>query len=419
MKSILKLNLVLQILIGIIVGTILAVIRTAFFVDNQVISGILDFIQIFGVLFTGALKAVAPILVFVLIINTIASHQGENYKSMASILKLYLFGTFVAAVIAVVISFAHPVMLTLTSSGAEEALAAPASLLDVFNTILNNIVDNPVNALANANYLGILTWAVLLGFMLKRSSGSTKAFLFDVSEAVSSIVKFVIAFAPLGIMGLIYSSIIQTGLKEFLAYGSLLVNLLGAMAIMALIVNPLITYFFTRENPYPLVFTCLKESGLTAFFTRSSAANIPVNIALAKKLNIHSELYNLSIPLGSTINMGGAAITITTLTLATAYSQGIEVTFPMALMLSLIATLSACGASGVSGGSLLLIPLACSLFGISPEIAKQIVGIGFIISVLQDSCETALNSSSDILYTAIVDIRQKKNEIQDKVTKKA
>lgn len=408
MKKILSYNLVVQILIGMAIGAIIAIIRTTLFIDNQAIGGILDIIKVFGTIFTGALKAIAPILVFVLIINTIAGHEGGNYRNVASILKLYLIGTLVAAFIAVLISFAHPVLLSLTETAGADTSAAPSSLVDVFGTILNNIVDNPINALATANYLGILSWAVLLGVMLKRASSSTKSVLFDLSEAVSKIVKLIIAFAPLGIMGLIYGSIVDVGVKEIIAYGALLGNLLGAMFIMAFIVNPLITYIYTKENPYPLVLTCLKESGITAFFTRSSAANIPVNIELAEKLDVNSELYNLSIPLGSTINMGGAAITITTLTLATAFSQGIDVTIPMALLLSFLATLSACGASGVSGGSLLLIPLAASLFGISPDVAQQVVGIGFIISVLQDSCETALNSSSDILYTTIVDRRSKR-----------
>lgn len=406
MKKILKLNLVVQILIGMCFGIVLAILRNQLFADVAVVSSILDIIKVFGTLFTGALKAVAPILVFVLIINTIASHKGGNYKSMASILKLYIIGTFIAAFIAVLFSFIHPVELALTEVAADTS-AAPTSLLDVFGNLLANIVDNPINALAQANYLGILTWAILFGIMLKNAKETTKEFLNDISDAVSSIVKLIIAFAPLGIMGLIYASIVDVGIGGIVAYGLLLVNLLGAMFLMAFVINPLITFFYTKENPYPLVLTCLKDSGLTAFFTRSSAANIPVNIALAEKLGVDDELYNLSIPLGSTINMGGAAITITTLTLATAYTQGIDVTFPMALLLSLVATLSACGASGVSGGSLLLIPLACSLFGISPEIAQQVVGIGFIISVLQDSCETALNSSSDILYTAIVDKRNK------------
>lgn len=413
MKKFLSLNLVVQILIGMIAGAILAVIRTTLPAGLDVLGPIIDVVRVFGSLFTGALKAVAPILVFVLIINTIASHQGGNYKSMASILKLYILGTFVAAFIAVVISFAHPVSLVFPTEVATNAAAdAPSSLVEVFSTILGNVVDNPINALATANYLGILSWAVLLGIMLKSAGEATKTVLNDISEAVMKVVKLIIAFAPLGIMGLIYTSVAEVGIAGIITYAALLVNLLGAMLIVALVINPLITYIYTRENPYPLVFTCLRESGVTAFFTRSSAANIPVNIALAKKLGIHSELYNLSIPLGSTINMGGAAITITTLTLAAAYTVGIDVTFPMALVLSVLATLSACGASGVSGGSLLLIPLACSLFGIDANIAAQVVSIGFIISVLQDSCETALNSSSDILYTAIVDKRSKLKEQQ-------
>lgn len=408
MKKFLGLNLVVQILIGMIAGVILAVIRTSLPGGIEVLGSVLDVIKVFGSLFTGALKAVAPILVFVLIINTIASHKGGNYKSMGSILKLYILGTFIAAFIAVVISFIHPVSLVFPSEvAAGTASDAPSSLVEVFSTILGNIVDNPINALATANYLGILSWAVLLGIMLKTAGEATKTMLNDISEAVMKVVKLIIAFAPLGIMGLIYTSVAEVGIAGIVTYAALLVNLLGAMLLVALVINPLITFIYTKENPYPLVFTCLRESGVTAFFTRSSAANIPVNIALAKKLGIHSELYNLSIPLGSTINMGGAAITITTLTLAAAHTVGIDVTFPMALVLSVLATLSACGASGVSGGSLLLIPLACSLFGIDAEIAAQVVSIGFIISVLQDSCETALNSSSDILYTAIVDKREK------------
>ncbi len=408
MRKILKLNLVVQIIIGMAVGIILAVLRTTVLETVQVAS-VLDVLTVFGSLFTGALKAVAPILVFFLIINTIAGHEGGNYKSMAGILKLYVIGTFVAALIAVIISFLHPVTIIFPGEVAADAAAsAPDSLTDVFSTILGNIVDNPVNALATANYLGILSWAILFGIMLKSAGAATKTVLNDLSDAMMRVVKIIIAFAPIGIMGLIYQSVAEVGIDGIVTYTALLINLLGAMFILAFIVNPLITYLYTKENPYPLVFTCLRESGLTAFFTRSSAANIPVNIALAKKLDVDSEIYNLSIPLGSTINMGGAAITITTLTLATAYTVGIDVTFPMALVLSVLATLSACGASGVSGGSLLLIPLACSLFGISPDVAAQVVSVGFIISVIQDSCETGLNSSSDILYTTIVDRRAKR-----------
>ncbi len=410
MKKILQLNLVVQILIGMVIGLVLAMLRNVLFAEIAVVSSALDVVSIFGTLFTGALKAIAPILVFVLIINTIASHQGGDYKKMGSILKLYIIGTFVAAFIAVLISFMHPVTIALSSVEGGDIASAPTSIFEVFGTILGNIVDNPISALATANYLGILTWAILFGIMLKKAKDTTKDMLADFSDAITDVVRLIISFAPLGIMGLIYASIASEGIAGIITYGSLLVNLLGAMFLMAFIINPLIGFIYTNKNPYPLVLTCLKDSGITAFFTRSSAANIPVNIALAKKLDINSELYNLSIPLGSTINMGGAAITITTITLATANSQGIEVTFAMALLLSLLATLSACGASGVSGGSLLLIPLACSLFGISPEIAEQVVGIGFIISVLQDSCETALNSSSDIYYTALVDRKAKREQ---------
>ncbi|WOO89054.1 serine/threonine transporter SstT [Mollicutes bacterium LVI A0078] len=413
MKKILELNLVVQIIIGMVAGIVLAVLRTTVLETIQIGSA-LDVLTVFGSLFTGALKAVAPILVFFLIINTIAGHEGGNYKSMAGILKLYVIGTFVAALIAVAISFLHPVTIIFPGEVAADAAAsAPESLTDVFSTILGNIVDNPVNALATANYLGILSWAILFGIMLKSAGTATKTVLSDLSDAMMKVVKLIIAFAPIGIMGLIYQSVAEVGIDGIITYTSLLINLLGAMFILAFIVNPLITYFYTKENPYPLVFTCLKESGLTAFFTRSSAANIPVNISLAKKLDVDSEIYNLSIPLGSTINMGGAAITITTLTLATAHTVGIDVTFPMALILSVLATLSACGASGVSGGSLLLIPLACSLFGISADVAAQVVSVGFIISVIQDSCETGLNSSSDILYTTIVDRRAKRIENQE------
>ncbi len=407
MKKILELNLVVQILIGMVCGLILAIFRNTLLVDSQIFGPLLDTISIFGTMFTGALKAVAPILVFVLIINTIASHQGGSYSKIGSILKLYLVATIFAALIAVAVSFIHPVTMTLPGVS-EDIASAPSSLVDVFTELLNNIVDNPINALATANYLGVLSWAVLLGIMLKSASTSTKQLFSDLSDAISKVVKLIISFAPLGIMGLLYVSITADGIKGIASYGAVLGNLLIALFVLAFILNPLITYVYIRENPYPLVLRCLRESGITAFFTRSSAANIPVNIALAKDLDIDSELYNLSIPLGSTINMGGAAITITTLTLAAAFSTGIEVTIPMAILLSIVAALSACGSSGVSGGSLLLIPLACGLFGIGPDIAEKVVGVGFVISVIQDSCETGLNSSSDILYTAIVDMRAKR-----------
>ncbi len=408
-NKILELNLVMQILLGMICGILLGGLRLviADVTSIDALVYLLDVIKVFGTLFTGALRAVAPILVFALIMNTIASHKGGSSANMKGIVKVYIISTFVAALIAVVISFINPIELTL-DAGATDINSAPTSVVDVLLNVLNNIVDNPINALATANYLGVLFWALLIGFMLKDANESTKNFLSDFSHAISKIVQLIIKFAPLGIMGLIYASIVDVGLVEVLKYGQLLTNLLLAMGILALIINPLIVYYLSRQNPYPLVFRCLKESGLTAFFTRSSAANIPINMQLAEDLGIDDELYNISIPLGSTVNMGGAAITITTLTLAAAYTVGIDVTFLMALMLSLLAALSACGASGVSGGSLLLIPMACSLFGISADIAAQVVGIGFVISIVQDSCETALNSSSDILYTAAIDLQTKR-----------
>ncbi len=404
MKKLLQLNLIKQILIGMVIGLIIGLLRVNVFPSSVIGSG-LDSISVLGTLFTGALKAVAPILVFFLIINTIASHEGGDYSKIGSIIKLYMIGTLIAALLAVTISFIHPITLTLAESA--DASSAPTSLAEVFGNILNQIVDNPINALATANYLGILAWAILIGAMLKNASQTTKSLLEDLSEAISKIVRLIISFAPLGILGLVYESIATTGIKGMVSYVALIVNLLGAMAILAFVINPLLTYIYTKEAPYPLVFKCLKESGITAFFTRSSAANIPVNIDLAERLGVDSELYNLSIPLGSTINMGGAAITITTLTLAAANSLGIDVSLPMAFILSMLATVSACGASGVAGGSLLLIPLACSLFNIPADVASQVVGIGFVISVIQDSCETGLNSSSDILYTTLVDRRYK------------
>ncbi len=410
-EKILNLNLVIQILIGMFLGLVLGSIQIILTNNNMLLSlvFVLDFIKVFGTLFTGALRAIAPILVFVLIINTIASHKGGSKINMGAIVKVYLFATFIAAILAVVISFLNPVELTLNSASSD-ITAAPTSVVDVLLNVLNNIVDNPINALATANYLGVLFWALLIGYMLKEANESTKNMLADFSHAVSLIVQLIIKFAPLGIMGLIYASIVDVGFVEVLKYTQLLVNLLLAMGIMAFLINPIIVFVLTRKNPYPLVFKCLRVSGITAFFTRSSAANIPINISLAEELGIDDELYNISIPLGSTVNMAGAAITITTLTLAAAYTVGIDVTFGMAVMLSLLAAISACGASGVSGGSLLLIPMACSLFGIDPAIAAEVVGIGFVISVVQDSCETALNSSSDILYTAAVDIYTKRKK---------
>lgn len=407
MKKFKEMNLVLKIIIGMIFGLVLALLKVNL-VDIFSPIAVFDVVGIFGTLFTSALKAVAPILVFVLIIHSISAHESANLTGMRNVVILYLIGTFTAAFVAVAISFINPITLSLTD--VTDVTSAPSSLVEVFTTILANIMDNPINALATANYLGILSWSVIFGIMLRNAKSTTKDFLADVSNAVTKAVQFIISLAPFGIMGLVYSAVSTVGLNSILSYGELLVNLLISFGLVAFVLNPIIAFIYTRENPFPLVFTCLKESGITAFFTRSSAANIPVNIALAQKLDVDDELYNVSLPLGATINMAGAAITITVLTLATANSQGIEVTFGMAFILSVVAALSACGASGVAGGSLLLIPLACSLFGISPDVAAQVVAIGFIIGVIQDSCETALNSSSDILFTALVDRRQKINQ---------
>lgn len=405
MKKFMELNLVVRIVIGMLLGIILAIVKVQL-VDTISILSVLDVLNVFGELFTGALRAIAPILVFVLIIHSISAHKNANLGGMGSVVVLYLTGTLAAAFVAVAVSFINPITLSLAD--ATDVTTAPTSLLEVFSNILTSILANPIDALATANYLGILAWAVIFGIMLRGAKQTTKDFLSDISDAVTKTVQFIISLAPFGIMGLVYTSISTVGVKEVLSYGSLLVNLLIAFALVALVLNPLIGYICLRENPYPLVFTCLKESGITAFFTRSSAANIPVNIALAEKLDVDDELYNVSLPLGATINMAGAAITITIFTLSTAYSQGIDVTFGMAFVLSVVAALSACGASGVAGGSLLLIPLACSLFGISDVVAAQVVAIGFIIGVVQDSCETALNSSSDILFTTFADRRQKR-----------
>jgi len=383
-------NLVLQILAGIILGVVLATI----------FPGAATSVGLLGSLFVGALKAVAPVLVFVLVTSSIANQKKNQHTHMRPILVLYLIGTFSAALTAVILSFAFPTTLTLVESTV--AASPPQGIGEVINTLLFRIVDNPVNALITANYIGILAWAIGLGIALHHASGTTKAVLQDVSHGISQIVRFVIRLAPIGIFGLVSSTIATTGFAALGGYAQLLVILLTAMAIIALGVNPLIVYFKTKQNPYPLVLRCLRESGVTAFFTRSSAANIPVNMALCEKLELDEDTYSVSIPLGATINMAGAAITITVLTLAAVHTLGIEVDILTALLLSIVAAVSACGASGVAGGSLLLIPLACSLFGVSNDIAMQVVGVGFIIGVIQDSAETALNSSTDVVFTAAV-----------------
>ena len=391
-----RLSLVQQIVIGLIIGIVLALAAP------DKLSGI----TIFGDLFVGALKAVAPVLVFFLVMSAISQHKTGQKTNMKRILVLYLLGTFLAGTIAVVVSFIFPTQLALAEGASD--VAPPEGIAEVLRTLVFNVVSNPVNALLNANYIGILTWAILLGIALRHASETTKNFLSDISEAVSQVVRWVIRFAPLGVMGLVFNSIATSGLSTLLDYGKLILVLVGTMLFDALVINPIIVYFNTKENPYPLVLKCLKDSGITAFFTRSSAANIPVNMRLCDELGLDKDTYSISIPLGATINMGGAAITISILTLAAAHTLGIAVDIPTAIILCVLSAISACGASGVAGGSLLLIPLACSLFGIPNDLAMQVVGVGFIVGVIQDSCETALNSSTDVLFTAAADIAEKR-----------
>lgn len=395
-----RVGLVPLIVIGLILGVLVGSMVNPTIL-GMLPMGVAQTISIVGALFVGALKAIAPLLVFVLIIASISSHKSGTQVNVRPTLVLYMVGTFLAALTAVMVSFAFPTELMLKAG--EVSQTPPSSLAEVIKTLLTNIVENPIKAMVNANYMSVLSWAALLGMALRHASDNTKVMINDVAEAVSSVVKWIIWFAPFGVFGLVTQTIAETGLKALLDYGRLLVVLAGSMAFIALVVNPLIVFLKTRKNPYPLVFTCLRESGITAFFTRSSAANIPVNLNLAKKLGLHEDTYSITIPLGATINMAGAAITINVMTLAAAHTLGINVDFGSALLLSLVATLAAAGASGVPGGSLLLIPLACSFFNIPDTIAMQVVAIGFIIGVVQDSVETALNSSTDVLFTAAAD----------------
>ena len=383
-------NLILQIFIGIVAAVLLVIVSR-----ETAAAAIL-----LGNLFVGALKAVAPVLVLVLVASALANQKASHAAQMRPIIMLYLVGTFSAALVAVVMSKLFPLTLTLIVNDTD--LSPPQGIAEVLNTLLFKIVDNPINALATANYIGILVWGVALGLFLRHGADSTKVMLHDVADAITHIVRIVIRLAPIGIFGLVAGNLAAEGLDELAKYGQLLAVLLSSMLIRALVVNPAIVDWKTRTNPYPIVFTALRESGITAFFTRSSAANVPVNLALCERLDLEEDTYAVSIPLGATINMGGAAITITTLTLAAAHTLDIHVDFLTALLLSVVAALSACGASGVAGGSLLLIPLACSLFGISNDVAMQVVAVGFVISVLQDSAETALNSSTDVVFTAAV-----------------
>lgn len=394
MNFILRGSLVTQIIIGLVAGALLATLWPA--------AG--SAVGLLGDFFVDALKAVAPVLVLILVCAAITNHKKDSEARMGPVVLLYILGTFAAALVAVAASFLFPVTLHLT--GTPEILNAPDGLGEVVKNILLKIVDNPVNALATANYIGILAWAVGLGLVFRHASDTTKTLMSDLDGAITRIVAAVIRVAPIGIFGIVASTIAETGFETLASYGQLLVLLIGCMVFMALVVNPLIVFLRLRRNPYPLVFTCLKDSGITAFFMRSSAANIPVNMELCRRMNLDEETYSVTIPIGATINMAGAAITITVMTLATVHTLGIQVDFFSALFLSIIASIAATGASGVAGGSLLLIPMAASLFGIDNATAMQVVSIGFIIGVLQDSAETGLNSSTDVLFTAAGSYKQ-------------
>lgn len=384
-----KLSLVQRIICGLIIGTILGM---AF----PTATGI----GILGSLFIGALKAIAPILVFVLVIASVANAKRGGGQTMSRIMALYIVGTLSASVAAVVACEFNHITLPLGGVAAAEGFKVATDITEVFKTLLMNLVDNPVNALVKANYLGILTWSIVFGLGLRHANQTTKDLLMHVSDSVSQAVRWVINFAPLGIMSLVFMTVAENGIEVFVEYGKLLAVLVGCMAFVAFIVNPIIVFTQTRKNPFPLVFKCLEHSFIPAFFTRSSAANIPVNMRLCEELGLDKNNYSVSIPIGATINMAGAAITIAVMTLAAVNTLGIEAPFAMKLILCFVAALSACGASGVAGGSLLLIPLNCAFFGIPNDIAMQVVGVGFIIGVIQDSCETGLNSSTDVIFTA-------------------
>lgn len=383
-------SLVLQIAIGIAAGIALALLSPEVAKSSMLL----------GRLFVSALKAVAPVLVLVLVASAIANRKASHTSQMRPIVIMYLVGTVAAALLAVIVSMLFPTTLRLKFT--EVSQSAPQGIAEVLETLLLRLVDNPINAMLSANYIGILVWGVLLGVFLHHAAPTTRTALHDLSDAVTRIVRVVIRLAPVGIFGLVAGNLAEGGLGVLGGYARILTVLLGCMLVVALLVNPLIVGVKMRKNPYPIVFTALRESGTVAFFTRSSAANIPVNLALCERLDLEEDTYAVSIPLGATINMGGAAITITVLTLAAVHTLGISVDLPTALLLSVVAALSACGASGVPGGSLLLIPLACGLFGISNDVAMQVVAVGFVISILQDSAETALNSSTDVVFTAAV-----------------
>ena len=387
-----KTNLIKRISLGILCGALLAVL----FPQASAIG-------LLGEIFVGGLKAIAPLLVFALVANALSQQKKGEKSNMKTVIILYLLGTFAAALVAVLIGFVFPLEIDLAD--AKQSLSPPDGIGQVLSNLLLKLVDNPLNALISANYIGVLSWAVVFGIAMREASHHSKDLLRTSAEVTSKIVEWIINLAPFGILGLVYTTISGKGFQALQSYGLLLLVLIATMLIVALIINPLIVFAMLRKNPYPLVWRCLRVSGVTAFFTRSSAANIPVNMKLCRDLNLNPETYSVSIPLGATINMAGAAITINTLTLAAVHTLGIQVDFATAVVLSIVAAVSACGASGVAGGSLLLIPVACSLFGISNDLAMQVVSVGFVIGVIQDSCETALNSSTDVLFTAVAEMR--------------
>ena len=396
-KTLSQVALIKQIAVGLVIGILIAVFAPA----------VIPVVSIFGDLFVKALKGVAPILVFFLVMNAMAQKKEDTEANMKPIIILYVIGTFCASIVGVVLSFLFPTTLHLQVAAGTK-LNPPSGIVEVLHNLILSIVDNPVNALLNANYIGILAWALILGIAFRAAGGdATKAVLGDIAKTVTKVVTWIIHFAPLGIMGLVAQSVGASGLSALLGYVQLLAVLITSYFFVALVMNPLIVFFNVRKNPYPLVWATIRESGVYAFFTRSSAANIPVNLSLCKRLGLNPDTYTISIPLGATINMAGASITISVLALAAAHTLGIYVDLPTALLLCIVSTVGACGASGVAGGSLLLIPVACASFGISNDIAMQVVGVGFIISVLEDACETALNSSSDVLFTATAEFAQR------------
>ena len=392
-----QVSLVKKIVVGLLIGIVLGIILPQ-----------VTMIGMLGDIFVGALKAAAPILVLCLVMSSLSKHEEGTKTNMKLVIILYLLGTFLAGALAVVMSFIFPITLSLSMG--ETSGVAPGGIGEVLHSLILNIVSNPIDALMNANYIGILTWAVLLGIALRKASNTTKKVIEDFSEGISKIVRWVIQLAPFGVMGIVFTTISKQGIGALKTYGNLILLLVGTMAIDALIINPMITFAFLKKNPYALVLRSLRESGITAFFTRSSAANIPVNMKLCKELGLHEDTYSVSIPLGATINMGGAAITISILALAAANTLGISVDIGTAIILSVVSAISACGASGVAGGSLLLVPLACSLFGIPNDVAMQVVAVGFVVGVIQDSCETAINSSTDVLYTAVAEFYSKSKQ---------